>query len=145
MPDLITAFNAEEYGWKDLQVMFLGRPVIGLRGLRFKESQEKTNVYGAGKKPVARTRGNVMYEGEVKVLLSELVAMLQSQGNNAKGVMSIPPFDIAVSFAPDEGGVITSFSLVYCEFTENEVNLNQGDQQVEITLPIIIGDIKWNI
>lgn len=144
MPD-IGAFNSEEYGFNDLQVVMLGKPVIGLRGIRFKSMQEKANVHGAGSKPIARTRGQVNHEGSVKVLLSELNAMLISQGNPAKGVVGIKPFDIIVAFAPSVSDVITTHRLVYCEFTECEVNVNSGDQEIEVELPIIIGDIEWNV
>lgn len=144
MPD-IGAFNSEEYGFSDLQVVMLGKPIIGLRGMRFKAMQEKSNVHGAGSKPIARTRGQVNYEGSVKILLSELNAMLISQGNPAKGVIGIKPFDIIVAFAPFVVDVITTHRLVYCEFTECEINVNNGDQEVEVELPIIIGDIEWNI
>lgn len=140
----IKAFNSEEYGFVDIQVMLLGRPVIGLRGIRYKETQAKNNVHGAGKKPIARTRGQVQYEGSVKILMSELRALLQSAGNGA-GVTSIRPFDIVVAYAPSAGDVISTDRLVYCEFTESEVNVENGDEEIEIELPIIPGDIKWNV
>ena len=145
MADVLTAFNSEEYGWKDLQVVMLGRPVIGLRGLRYKIMQEKSNVHGAGAKPIARARGNINYEGEVKVLMSELRALLQSQGNPAKGVIGIRPFDLIAAYAPEVGDVITTDILKYIEFTECEVNINQGDQSVEVTLPVVIGNIEFNV
>lgn len=140
----IKAFNSEEYGFIDLQVVMMGRPVIGLRGLRYKEMQEKRNTHGAGRKPVSRTRGPINYEGSVKVLLSELRAMLQSQGTGAS-VVGIRPFDIIAAWAPRIGDAITTDRLAYVEFTECEVNVNQGDQEVEVELPVIIGDIQWNV
>lgn len=140
----IKAFNSEEYGFADLQVFMLGRPVIGLRGITYKVSQEKTNVYGAGSKPIARGRGQKTFEGTVKVLLSELRAMLQSLGNG-KDVMSIRPFDITVAYAPSVSDVISTDRLVYCEFTECQVDINQGDTEVEVELAIIMGDIEFNI
>lgn len=143
MADLGT-FNSEEYGFKDLQVVMLGRPIIGLRGLRYKIMQEKSNVHGAGAKPISRARGNINYEGEVKVLLSELRALLQSQGNPGKGVIGIRPFDLIAAYAPEVGDVVTTDILKYIEFTECEININQGDQSVDITLPVIIGDIEFN-
>lgn len=140
----IKAFNSEEYGFIDLQVVMLGRPVSGLRGLRYKEMQEKRNTHGAGRKPVARVRGPINYEGSVKILLSELRAMLQSQGVGAS-VVTIRPFDIIASWAPRIGDAITTDRLAYVEFTECEVNVNQGDQEIEVELPVIIGDIQWNV
>ncbi len=145
MADLIGSFNSEEYGYKDLQVVMLGRPVIGLLGLKYKEMQEKSNVHGAGKKPIARSRGNINYEGEVKVLFSELRALMQSQGVDGGGVIRIKPFDIIAAYAPEDSIGITTDILKYVEFTECEVPVNQGDQKIEITLPVIIGDIQWNV
>jgi hypothetical protein len=55
MPE-VKAFNSEEYGWNDIQIVMLGRPVAGALGIRYKEMQEKKNVHGAGSKPVARSR-----------------------------------------------------------------------------------------
>lgn len=140
----IKAFNAEEYGFVDVQVVLLGRPIIGLMGIRYKEMQEKSNSHGAGRLPIARRRGNINYEGTVKVLMSELRALLQSQGVGSS-IVKIPPFDIVVSYAPQVGDVITTDRLVYCEFTEAEIDVNQGDQEIEVELPIIIGLIEWNV
>lgn len=146
MADLLNSFNSEEYGYKDIQVVMLGRPIIGLRGIKYSVRQEKSNVYGAGKKPIARSRGNIVYEGaEIKVLMSELRALLQSQGNPAKGVVAIAPFDVIVAYAPENGGVVTTDILKYVEFTESMIDVNQGDQQIEVTLPIVIGDIEFNV
>lgn len=140
----IKAFNSEEYGFVDLQVLMLGRPIVGLRGIRYKEMQEKKNTHGSGRKPIARTRGAIDYEGSVKILLSELRALLQSQGNGAS-IVGIKPFDVVATYAPKVGDVITTDRLAYVEFTECEVKVDQGDTEVVIELPIIIGDIQWNV
>jgi len=136
--------NSEEYGWNDTNVVMLGRPIIGLLGIRYKESQEKTNIYGKGKSPRRRGRGRVTYEGEIKVLGSELWALMQSHGTN-QSILSIAPFDIVNSFAPEPTGVVSTNILKYVEFTEVEISVNEGDNFKEITLPIIIGDIEWNV
>lgn len=139
----IKAFNSEEFGWNDHQMVMLGRNVMGIRKIMYKESQEKTNVYGAGKKPIARTRSQKTYEASVTVLLSELVALIKSNGG--KSVLDIPPFDIVSSFAPTDIAAVHTNRLVYCEFTSVEVSLEQGDQEIEIELPIIPGDIEWDV
>lgn len=139
----IKAFNSEEYGFIDLQVVMLGRPIVGLKGIRYKESQAKSNVYGAGRKPIARARGQVEFDGEIRILMSELRALYQSQGNG-KGVTSIKPFDVVVAYAPSVSDVISSDRLVYVEFTECEIDINSGDEEIVVALPIIIGDIEPN-
>ena len=46
--------------------------------------------------------------------------------------------------APDEGGVVKVDTLVDCEFTEVKKGLKTGDMNMEVELPLIIGDIKYN-
>ncbi|MFD0997682.1 hypothetical protein ACFQ21_00120 [Ohtaekwangia kribbensis] len=137
-------FNSEEYNFNDLQVVMLGRPVAGLRGIRYKVSQDKTNVYGAGSKPIARRRGQKSYEGTLKILLSELRSLLESAGNG-KDATDIPPFDITAAYAPSVSDLITTDRLVYVEFTECEIDINTGDSETVVELPIIIGDIEYNV
>ena len=138
------AFNSEEYGWNDLNVVMGGRPIIGILGIKYKEAQEKKNIYAKGKKAIKRGRGNVTYEGEIKVLQSELRALMLSAGAN-KSILSIKPFDIVAAYAPEDGGVISTDILKYVEFTEVEIDINQGDANTEHTLPIIIGDVEWGV
>lgn len=138
------AFNSEEYGWKDLQVVMLGRPVIAIRGLKYKESQTKENIYARGNKPISRSRGQIQFEGEITVLQSELRALLQSQGNG-RSIMTIKPFDVVAAYVPEDGGQVSTDILKYVEFLECEIDINNGDQMTEHTLPVIIGDIEWNV
>lgn len=140
----IKAFNSEEYGFTDIQVILQGRPVIGLQGVQFEATQEKTNVHGSGSRPIARARGPVNYSGTIKVLMSELAALQRSQGQNQR-LLKIPPFDVIVAFAPSVGDLVTTYRLVYCEFTRWGVDVNQGDTQIVVELPIIIGDIEENV
>jgi len=138
------AFNSDEYGWSDLSLVMLGRPVIGLRGVRYKESQEKSNIYATGKRPISRGRGNVEYEGEIRVLHSELRALLQSAGN-ASSLLDIEPFDITIVYGVSQVATSSTDQLIYCEFLEVEIDITQGDQMTEITLPIVIGKIQMNV
>lgn len=135
-------FNSEEYAFNDITLVMLGRPVIGLRGIRYKVSQEKDNVYGKGKLPVARGRGQVNFEGTIKVLHSELRALLASVGGG-ENILAIRPFEIVVNYGPLVGIANTDI-LKYVEFTEQEIDVNQGDKFTEVSLPIIIGDIQFN-
>lgn len=144
MAEIPQAFNSEEYGWKDMNIAYLGKVVAAIRQIRWKRTQDKQNVYGTGSEPIARTRGNIQYEGMIKLLLSEYAALLRSQGNGAAGAIKILPFDIIQSFAPDVGGLITTFVLKYVEFTEEGFDTSQGDQMVEVELPIIIGAVTLN-
>jgi hypothetical protein len=139
------AFNSEEYGFIDIQIVMLGRPIVGLRGIRYKSMQEKSNVHGAGAKPITRARGQINYEGSIKILFSELRALITSQGQKVDGPVKLRPFDVAVVYAPSLISIINTDRLVFVEVTECEVDWNNGDQFAEIELPIVIGDIQYNV
>lgn len=138
------AFNSKEYSWSDVEIQMKGRKVIGARGVKYKTSQEKEAVYGAGNEPKTIARGNKSYEGELVVLQSELEALTETYGEGAD-VVDIAPFDIIVAYAPKNGGAITTDIIQLAEFTEVEKGMVQGDKNMEITLPFISLGIQKNV
>lgn len=137
-------FNSKEYEWSSVEVVLLGRPVTGIRGIRYKETQEKEVIYGRGNKPRAIQKGNKSFEGSINILQSELEA-LQAAAGVGKSILDIPAFDIVVAYVPESGGTIITDIIKNCEFTEKEKSINQGDKFMEIELPIIALDIENNV
>jgi hypothetical protein len=135
--------NTNEYSWADIEVVMLGRPVIGITSVMYKTSRGKTNVYGRGKKPVARVRGQEEYEASITLNQSEVEALQQSVGKGKK-LTDIPPFDITIVYAPENSVQLTTDVLRFCEFTEVEKALNNQQDNMEVTLPLIVGDIDYN-
>ena len=43
--------NTKEYGWSDVTVVVAGRPVTGIRGVKYGSKQEKELLYAKGNKP----------------------------------------------------------------------------------------------
>lgn len=137
-------FNSFDFSFSDVTVIFKGRSVIGLHGVRYKVMQTKTNLYGRGKKPVARTRGKLEYEGEIVLSQHELETMQLSMGKG-NTPLDIPPFDIVVSYDKLGDGVLKVDTLKGCEFTEIEKSLSRDDDEMSITLPLIIADIEFGV
>lgn len=136
--------NGYEYGYQDIRIYFLGKEVVGATSITYKTTREKENVYARGSKPVARRRGQKVYEGSIGLLQSELEALAVRAGKN-KDITDIGMFDVIVTYAPEDGnGVIITDILKDCEFTEVEKAMSSGDMSMEIELPIIIGDIKYS-
>lgn len=135
--------NGIEYAFQDVKVQMLGKPVIGCTGVEYTTKREKVNIMARGSKPVARGRGPKNFEGKIMVLQSELEALqvLAGAGND---ITNIGMFDVVIAYAPDEGGVVKVDTLVDCEFTEVKKGLKTGDMNMEVELPLIIGDIKYN-
>lgn len=139
--------NGQEYSWQSVNFFFLGRPVAGVLEVSYTTKRDKKNIMATGSKPIARARGAKSYEGKIKVLQSELQA-LQRAANNLKpgaDLTDIGMFDIQVCYVPDPltGAIITDV-LKDCEFTEVTKGMKVGDLNMEVELPLIIGDIQYN-
>lgn len=131
--------NTREYEWSDVSVTVAGRPVTGLRGVKYGVKQEKELIYGKGNKPHSIQRGNIDYSGEITLLQSEYEALKTA----AKGEVTNITFDIVVSVGnPSRGDVITTEILIGCEFTEDNTEWKQGDKFQEKVLPFIFIDKK---
>jgi hypothetical protein len=131
--------NTREYEWSDVSVIVAGRPVTGLRGVKYGVKQEKELIYAKGNKPHAIQRGNIDYSGEITLLQSEYEALKTA----ANGEVTNITFDIVVSVGnPSRGDVITIEILIGCEFTEDNTEWKQGDKFQEKVLPFIFIDKK---
>lgn len=137
-------FSSKQYGWSNVEVVLFGRPVTAIRGVKYKASQEKETIYGAGDKPLSIQTGNKSYEGELTLLQSELEAIQAAAGKDCD-VMDIPPFDIIVSYKMEGTSPVVRDVIKYAEFSEVEKSMSQGDKFMEITLPFIALDIRKNV
>lgn len=137
-------FSSKQYAWSNVEVVLFGKAVTAIRGVKYKASQEKEVVYGAGDKPVSIQAGNKSYEGELSLLQSELEAIQKAAGKEGD-VMDIPAFDIVVTYKAEGTGPVVRDVIKFAEFSEVEKSLNQGDKFMEVTLPFIALDIQKNV
>jgi hypothetical protein len=137
--------NGTEYAWEDIQVVLPGSilPRDGVSGIEYTYKKEHTNIHARGAKPVAGGRGKEDAEGSITILQSLLEA-LQAALPPGKNLVHLPGFTVTVAYAP-EGGVATIDQLIFVRFTEVKKGMKSGDPNQEITLPIIIGDINYNV
>lgn len=131
--------NTREYEWSDVNVVMAGRPVAGLRGVKYSAKQEKELLHAKGNKPHSVQRGNKTYDGEITLLQSEYEALKQACG----GDILDASMDIVAAYGnPSAGDVITTDILVGVEFTEDTTEWKQGDKFQEKTLPFLFIDKK---
>jgi len=132
-------FNSREYEWADIDVVMAGRPVTGIRGIKYNTKKEKELVYAKGNKPHAVQSGNYDHSGEITVLQSEYNALRQA----AKGDILSVSLDIVVAYGnPTRGDAIPTDILVGVEFTEDNTEWKQGDKFQEKTIPFVFLDRK---
>ena len=138
------AFDSREYAWANIDVVMLGRPVIGLRAVKYKVKKEKEPIYARGNKPVSIAYGNKSFEGEIGLLQSELEALIVAAGKG-KNVTDIAPFDITVAYIPEGGTTVVTDIIKNVEITESEKSSKQGDKFMEVTIPFVALDIEFNV
>lgn len=127
-------FNTREYEWADITVVMGGRPVTGIRGVKYNTKREKELLYAKGNRPHGIQRGNIDYSGEITLLQSEYLALRTAAG----GDLLDASLDIVVAYGnPSRGDAITTDILVGVEFTEDNTEWKQGDKFIEKNLPFI--------
>lgn len=132
-------FNSREYEWSDVNVAAAGRPVTGIRGVKYSSKQEKEVLHAKGNKPHSIQRGNKTYDGELTVTQSEYEALRAAGGGDILDIS----IDIVVAYGnPSKGDVITTDLLMGVEFTEDNTEWKQGDKFQEKSLPFIFLDKK---
>lgn len=140
----MTSFNTKEYAWIDVNVVLLGKPVTGLRGMEYKSKRSKEALYAAGKKARGIQMGKKEYEGTITVLQSELIAMQAAA--KAKGYDDVTDleFDIIVAYV-SESGVVQTDKVVNASITEVPNSMKEGDLYSEHALPFIACDVEYNV
>ncbi len=132
-------FNSREYEWSDVSVVAAGRPITGIRGVKYSSKQEKELLHAKGNKPHSIQRGNKSYDGEITLTQSEYEALRSAGGGDILDIS----LDIVVAYGnPSNGDTVTTDLLMGAEFTEDNTEWKQGDKFQEKALPFIFLDKK---
>ena len=137
-------FDSKEYSFSNIEVIMLGRNIGGLRGVKYKTSQESEELYGRGNEPRSFVTGNRKYEGELSVLQSELEAMLDAAGAGFD-ITQMPLFDLIVTYLPDNSLTLVVDVVKGVKIADFEKGMKQGDKFMEIALPFKALKIEYNV
>lgn len=134
-------FNSDQYAWKDLSVVYLGRTITGVQGLKYKKKVEKEYVYGSGNKPRGIQTGNVSVDGTLMLLQSEL-ELLQTAIKAIDVDSDITDIALDIVATYGEGNLAKTDMVVGVNFTEFEKGMNQEDKFMKISLPFVAMDVR---
>lgn len=137
-------FSSNEYAWVDVNVVMLGRPVVGIRGIEYKVKQQKEALFAMGRRARGIQKGKKEYEGTITLLQSELIALDRAAQEAGYDDITDIDFDVIVSYLP-KNLVITTDKIVGVSITEIPRALKEGDLQMEIALPFIALDVQSNV
>lgn len=136
----IPLVNGTLYSWADIVVTIAGVPVTGITAVEYGDSQEVTNLYGAGRHPVGRAKGRITPSAKI-TLYQEEVEAIQRQAPNGR-IQDIAPFDIIVSYIPDSG-IVTTDKVRNCQFTKNERKWQEGQTGQTVELDLLPSHIEF--
>ena len=141
----MTIINGRQYEWADISLILGCRDVTGIRGIKYKEKQEKELMYGKGNQPLSIQKGNKSYEGEITVTQSELetLKLLARQQTLRSSILGLNLNAVVCYGNPLKGDAMITDRLYGIQFTEEEKSMSQGDNNMEITLPFICTDIQY--
>jgi len=132
--------NGEKVAWGNLAITAGYGEVIGAQEITYTENQEVKPRYGKGRKPIGYSVGN--YEATGKLVISRdefdgpFMDWVRAQG--VENPVDVPPFDIVVSYAMEDGGAAHVDRLPTCKITSNENGASQGDTELNVSIDLNI-------
>jgi|ERR1019366_323876 hypothetical protein len=124
--------NGVVSGWANTTCVIGGVIITGIKSIDFGYSQKKENIYGQGKNPVGRGRGNNEFpDATIDILLEEWKALVLAAPNNDP--TQIPMFSIPITY--DNG--IPPEILNNAEFTGVKQSKKQGDTANWVVVGIV--------
>ena len=133
--------NGRSYGWGDIIVTIGALPITGITAIKYEEDQEKEDVYGAGRYPVARGYGRV--KASASITLSVETAMALAATAKDGQLNRLAPFTITVTYQPESGPIMRDV-LKNCEFKKQSRDWKEGDMKAQVELELLVSNIVWN-
>ena len=140
----MASFNSADVAWANISVVIAGRPVVGIRGVRYKKTQEKELLYAAGNAPLGIQHGNIAYEGEIKLLKTEYDVLKDTAKQQNTDLLSLTG-DIVITYTRTGVNAVRTDRIKNFEFKEFEKSMEQNAKFMEITLPIIFLNLEENV
>lgn len=129
-------------GWNSITLRLLGRDVVGIRRIQYSDEQQVENGYGAGKMPVGEEEGNYSATAAIDLLNEEVAAIQNALPPNTR-MQDIPWFDIVVTY--ERAGQQRTDIIHNCRFTNNGVEVNQGDGSIVRSFTLKTSHISHNV
>ena len=131
--------NGTAYDFAQIIVNILGVPVASVSSIEYEETQEKTNNYGAGNRPVSRGSGAIECSATIEMSMNDIEAIRTSALDGS--LLKVPAFDITVFFGNPQSP--QTHVLKNCEFTNDGISGSQGDTDLKKSFELTLSHIKW--
>lgn len=136
----VPLINGKAYDYTQISVSILGSPLAGVSSINYTETQDKTNNYGTGNRPVSRGQGAINCEASLEISMNDIERLRDASSD--RSLLSLPAFDILVVFAP-LGGTVRKHVIKNCEFSSDGVETSQGDTDIKRTFNLTPSHIQF--
>ena len=135
------------YGWSDIDVVLFDGISVHITNITYEVTQEKSNGYGRGNKPVRRGRGKKTYDNVAMTIampgIIEIKDALKVKYGPGFDLTDIEPFDIPITL--DNGSKVVIDVIKDFEFTKDAGGGGEDDQDIQVELTGLCSDILFNI
>jgi hypothetical protein len=126
--------NGQTYDWGSLECHIEGLgTVVLLTELRWQDSADGEVIYGTGRLPRGRSRGNYALEGSLKLGRREYDAWQAALKNGGQTLYGQRPFTITAAYANDDQPT-SADELPLCFLTQQSSGMAQNDKDSEVEL-----------
>lgn len=139
--EFIPLINGVEYAWGDIVATVGGVPLIGVTAIEYADEQTVENHYGAGRYPVARSKGRITPTAKLTVSMIEVLAWQKASPTGR--LQDLAPFPIIVSYLPEDGQIVSD-KLIACQFKKNTRAWKEGDTRQLVELELVISHVAWH-
>lgn len=128
-------------GWNDVVFNFAGTDIDGVTAIKYEETQEIENHFGAGAVAIGQSKGNREASGSFTVLLEDSIAMQKSLPKGAK----IQDVVSTIIVAYDVSGNVLKDRINNVRIKNNGREVNQGDGKISISYEFIATSVDFDI
>ena len=131
--------NGQAFSFVDIRLTIMAQELFSCKNVVAKETQEKTNNPGNQPQPVSRGRGKKEYEASFDLSLKDVLKLKRLV---LSGKLTDLPIGECLIFL-DNGVEQYEILLPFFEFTEDGLEIADGDTEAMRTYPGIMSDIVF--
>lgn len=134
--------RSEQYDWNSISVVFGGRVLDGCSGIEVEFGYEHEAIRAKGGKAQAINQKNFDCSGTLKLLQSEVEAIIETYGENYQKEY----FDITWNFTPEGDALaIRTHQIKHAKLGKLKMGMNNGDSHMTVDVQFMALEFNMNV
>ena len=131
--------NGRAYDYVSITPVFLGSPLPSMSLINYEETQDKTNNFGTGNRPVSRGQGAIDASGSIELSMNDIEALREAAPNGS--LLQLEASDFVLVFGNLQS--VKTHILKNLEFTNDPGGGAQGDTDLKQTINFVISHVVY--